>query len=117
MCMKCGCGKKAGQKGYGKGNPKKTAEHIKPKPSYKKEKVPIKKPKQPALSGFLGGIIPKKPNKPTPSKKKPLPNATKWDSSKKKPLPRPSLNSKPQWKLLSKTNRSAKKSMPKRRAM
>jgi hypothetical protein len=23
MCMKCGCGKKAGQKGYGKGNPKK----------------------------------------------------------------------------------------------
>ena len=80
MCMKCGCGKKAGQKGYGKGNPK-------------------------------------KPNKPTPSKKKPLPNATKWDSSKKKPLPRPSLNSKPQWKLLSKTNRSAKKSMPKRRAM
>ena len=70
-------------------DPTKTAEHIKPKPSYKKEKVPIKKPKQPALSGFLGGIIPKKPNKPTPSKKKPL----------------------------SKTNRSAKKSMPKRRAM
>ena len=45
------------------GNPKKTGEHIKPKPSYAKKKAPIKKPKQPALTGFLGGFVPQKPNK------------------------------------------------------
>ena len=51
------------------GNPKKTTEHIKPKPSYKKEKAPIRKPKQSALTGFLGGLIQPKTAKKTVAKK------------------------------------------------
>lgn len=34
MCIKCGCGKKAGQKGYGKGPVKKMS--VKPKSSAKR---------------------------------------------------------------------------------
>ena len=39
MCMKCGCGKKAGQKGYGKGPAKKMT--AKSSPAMKK--MPMKK--------------------------------------------------------------------------
>ena len=42
MCMKCGCGKKAGQKGYGMGPAKKMAAKPTSKSSMMK-KMPMKK--------------------------------------------------------------------------
>ena len=75
MCMKCGCSTPIAKSRITKiPKPSRPGPKRKPQPLKKpkvpsskkpnpKKPMPSKKPKGPDLSGFLGGLIPQKPNK------------------------------------------------------